>query len=954
MDSDRWERAKEIFAAALEREEGDRLQVVADACEGDEALQREVESLLSGHNDAGEFMKSASEHPAFDAPTSDNPPTTFSVGQVICGRYKVLRFIGRGGMGEVYEAKDLELGTRLALKTIRPEISAIPETLSRFRQEIKLARRVTHPNVCRIYDWEHYQPPGDSGESEITFITMELLEGETLAARLSRRGHMSIEEALPLVQQMADGLAAAHEAGVVHCDFKPGNVMLVARTMSDSDSAQTVTSLALTSSGSPSPAASRPPDSLSKSPRAVITDFGLSHAYSVAPGRAPSSQRGRRQIIGTPAYMAPEQLEGRKATPATDIYALGLVIYEMVTGHQPFPGDTYERLREPPPSPRVYVPDLDQRWESMILRCVERDASLRYASAEDLAKTLVHSPDRGPILEWLRRRRLWVAAGLLGLLALLLVVLRFTGGGRIPPATKGGLVVLPFTAVGGRPEEVAYCDGFTETVTTRLGQLPSLAVPPAFEVRKKNIESAEEAGKEFGARFVLKATWQRLGDDIRIDLALVDTRTLLQAHTRIVDGKANDLFALQNQVVEAAVGMLDVASPAGLPEGTSQPVAYDYYIQGRGYLQSFQKPESVDSAIQAFERAIQLDPKYGLAHAGLGEGYWRRFEHTKDHDLVNEAREECTRAVGLGNAGAQAYICLGLVYNGTGQYEQAADQFQRAIELEPTNDDGYVGLAQAYEGLNKIEDAVETYRKAIALRPELVAPYNWLGMLYLNHGNYHDAADMFTRVTAIAPQNDVGHSNLGVAYSFQARYSEAIKEFQKSIALRPSYFAYSNLGTAYFSLRRFTEAARNYEFALNISGSNYAVWGNLGDAYTWAPGEGGKARAAYQEAISRATQALSVNARDYSALGYRATYHAMIGERNAALADIGKALQLAPTDAETMMNAAHVYDQLGDRDHAILWLQRALAAGSPASDVRDNPYFDDLHKDSRFAALFQN
>lgn len=961
MDAERWERAKEVFAAALEHDEGGRPQFVAEACEGDEVLRREVESLLSAHVNAGDFLNSAGGR---DLVTSDEPPTKLSPGQVISGRYQVLRFIGRGGMGEVYEAKDLELGTRLALKTIRPEISSGSATLSRFRQEIKLARRVTHPNVCRIYDWERYRPPGDQAESEITFITMELLEGETLASRLHRQGRLSAAEALPLVQQMAAGLAAAHEAGVVHCDFKPGNVMLVLGRMSDFESAQTVTSLTTTTSGSPSPAsASHLPETPSRPPRAVITDFGLSRASSVAPESAPSSQSGSRPMVGTPAYMAPEQLEGRKATPATDIYALGLVIYEMVTGHRPWaasagvwlaggPSEAYQRLREPPPSPHLHAPDLDPRWESAILRCLEREPQSRFATADDVARALAPASGRQGILGWLMRRRVGAIAALLVLLALFAAILRFTGRGE-NPRQEGGLVVLPFTPVGGGPAEVAYCAGFTETVTTRLGQLPELAVPPAFEVHSRNVETAEEAGKEFGAKLVLKPTWQRLGDNIRIDLALVDTRTLRQTRTSIVDGKADDLFALQNQVLDAVVAMLDVPSPAGSRPGTSQPVAYDDYIQGRGYLQSFQKPESVESAIQAFKSALQLDPHYGLAHAGLGEGYWRRFERTKDPQLIEEARQECTRAVELENAGAQAYVCLGLLYNGTGRYEQAADQFERAVSLEPTNDEGYVGLAQAYERLNKIEEAVETYRKAIALRPESIAPYNWLGKLYFDHGNYQGAVEMFSRVTAMAPQNQVGHNNLGAVYLALARYSEATQEFQKSIAIRPDVFAFSNLGTAYFQLRRFPEAARNYEAALRLNDTEYGMWGNLGDAYTWASGESAKAPAAYREAIARATKALAIEPRDYSTLGYLATYYAMLGDRQPALATIGQALKLAPTDGDTLVNAAHVYNQLGEPRQALSFLREALTVGYSATVISDSAYFDSLHQNPEFQALLR-
>jgi len=969
MDVERWERVKELFEAALERDEPERSPFLDHACATDAELRREVDSLLSGEKKLGDFLQQPVARIPLTAPANDHPPTTFSPGDVVSGRFKILRFIGRGGMGEVYEARDLERNVRVALKTVRPEIASNPKTMARFNKEIDLALLVTHRNVCRVYHLERHRPPKESGEPEVVFLTMELLEGETLADRLRRQGRMSYAQALPLIRQMAEGLAAAHKEGVVHCDFKPGNVMLVSERPLDVDSIQSTQSIDLKRDLTPDQAKSAAEGSPANASvgagatvRAVITDFGLARAMRPMLTRESiqeSLDTGDR-LVGTLPYMAPEQLEGHPATPASDVYAFGLAIYEMVTGRQPFSGETpmsaiYRRLQAAPPRPRTLAPGLDPGLESIILRCLERDPGLRYSNAGELIAALANPSEAPPpfaqtvtwTLAWVLRRRVWLTAGL-ALVALLLIILRFESVGR---AAGGNLVVLPLTAVAGQGDDEAYCDGFTETLTTQLGRSPSLAIPPAFEVRKRHVDSAEEAGREFGAKFVLKGTWQRQGEDVRINLALIDTRTLRQIHTTFVDGKLGELFRLQNQVVEAAVGLLDVEVPTTAQEGTAESAAYDYYIKGRGYLQAFQKPERVESAINAFQAAIQLDDRYGLAHAGLGEGYWRRFELTRNPQLVKQARDECTKATSLNNSGAEAYVCLGTVYNGTGQYEQAADQFQRAIDLEPTNDDGYIGLAQAYEGLNKIERAAATYAKAIALRPERVTGYEWLGKFYLDHQKFQDAADTFNRVLQIAPDDYVGRNDLGAAYLAESRYSDSIAQFEKSLSIRPTYFAYSNLGTAYFGLRRFPEAARSYESALRISDAEYAVWGNLGDAYTWAPGEHDKAEKAYREAALRAGMALKVNPRDYSASGYLATYYAMLGDRARALGAIEEALRLAPSDADTMLNAAHVYGQLGDGDQEISWLQKAVAAGCDIAEVRDSPYFDNVRENPRFQAL---
>ena len=320
------------------------------------------------------------------------------------------------------------------MKTIRSEIASDPHALARFKQEIHLARRVTHPNVCRIFDLERHQPQPDmdSAAGVVTFLTMELLEGETLAARLDRVGPMPPAVALPLIQQMAEAVAAAHNVGVVHRDFKPGNVVLV------------------------------PAKSGEAKERAVVTDFGLAKALAAADqpaaGSSTSSVTASGQVIGTVAYMAPEQLQGCEATPATDIYALGLVMYEMVTGKRPFAkyalfGGSFQRLTQPPASPRVHVPDLDPKWEQVILRCLEVDPSRRFASAGDLIIALggrqglaampglVGTPplqDSQMIVGLMKRHRkaviAWMAAGMVIAAALSYALYRATSGAPASPA----------------------------------------------------------------------------------------------------------------------------------------------------------------------------------------------------------------------------------------------------------------------------------------------------------------------------------------------------------------------------------------------------------------------------------------------------------------------------------------------------------------------------------------
>ena len=340
------DRAHGIFRDTMALDPSQRATFVANACGSDEALRSQVETLLksNAHQDLTEAETIAQPR----LPSSNLPS-----GYVLNGRFRIIQHIASGGMGSVYEAEDLKLRERLALKTILGRRADDFDTMERFKREIYLARKVTHINVSRIFDFaEHIDADG----SVIVFLTMELLPGQTLFQQIRSSGPMGKDEAFPIIRQLAAGLSAAHEAGVVHRDFKTGNVILV-------PSGQGL--------------------------RAVITDFGLAQRDRAQSDSADfRSQTG--SISGSPPYMAPEQVTGSPTTQATDIYALGVVMFEMVTGTWPFTGENslHKRLTEKPVSPRTYTPALDLRWEQAILRCLERQAQDRFTSANDVVNFL--------------------------------------------------------------------------------------------------------------------------------------------------------------------------------------------------------------------------------------------------------------------------------------------------------------------------------------------------------------------------------------------------------------------------------------------------------------------------------------------------------------------------------------------------------------------------------------
>ncbi|HEV8267180.1 MAG TPA: protein kinase, partial [Thermoanaerobaculia bacterium] len=325
----------------------------------------------------------------------------FRTGDVLAGRFQIVKFLARGGMGEVYEAHDLELREPVALKTIRADIAEDESAMDRFRREIHLARRVTHPNVCRLFDLFHHTDPADPDEP-VRFVTMELLEGQTLSARLREGGPFSTADALPVVTQMTAGLEAAHRAGIVHRDFKAANVFLDRATEAGGGL------------------------------RAVITDFGIARSVAAGGGSMAGTLTSSGALLGTPAYMAPEQVDGGPITPAVDVYALGVVLFEMVTGKRPFAGDSemstaMKRLKEPAPAPHVYKTDIDAKWDATILRCLERRPEDRFACATDVSRALEGEYVQHGTRERARRKR---ARG--AVLAALLVLAALAGvlGGR--------------------------------------------------------------------------------------------------------------------------------------------------------------------------------------------------------------------------------------------------------------------------------------------------------------------------------------------------------------------------------------------------------------------------------------------------------------------------------------------------------------------------------------------
>ncbi|MBI2214109.1 MAG: protein kinase [Acidobacteria bacterium] len=580
---------------------------------------------------------------------------SFRPDQTVADRYRIVRTIGRGGMGEVYEAEDLELGGRVALKTIRAEAAAQETLLWRFRREIQIARRVTHPNVCRLFDVSYHTIEIVGSEqlsTRLMCVSMELLDGETLAQKLSREGAMTPSESLPIARQLAEGLAAAHAAGVVHRDFKSANVMFTTRPSGESGEGTV---------------------------RVVITDFGLARRSDSSEGDASLTDSG--VVVGTPAYMAPEQFEGKDATSASDIYSFGVILYEMVTGRKPFDGATpisqaIQRMKASPRSPARFCEGLDPAWESTILRCLESDPGARFATPQDVIAALEgNEVARGKGRsrnKTLRRQRTERIVATIGIVAVSLV----TGYGIYSVATRTphamsskaeatavvavrpGAAVIGFKDLSGKTQSEWISTAFAEMIRTELAAGGKLRLISGEEIARARHELALEGSDTYSketlerireslsADYVVAGSYVALGTGettrLRFDLRVQDARSGETITAISESGSETELLAM---VASAGTkirgvfgqGALDTERAAGLAATRPQsPEVIRFYAEGLALLRDF----DALGAKERLEKAVALEPDFALAHSSLAEA-WSTLGYDK------RAVEQAQRALDL-------------------------------------------------------------------------------------------------------------------------------------------------------------------------------------------------------------------------------------------------------------------------------------------------------------------
>jgi serine/threonine protein kinase/Tfp pilus assembly protein PilF len=544
MTSQPWQRIEELFEATLRVAEDRRTAFLEQQCQGDLKLHGEVLRLLQNYATADTLVENPEIRKASLAP-----------GAVIGKRYRIVSLIGRGGMGEVYEAEDQFLHESVAIKTLRSNFINNGTLARQFQREIQLARRVTHDNICRVFEVGEYQA-GEASPSANLFFTMELLAGETLLSKIRREGRLSRETAFPIAVQLADGLAAAHRAGVMHTDFKSGNVMIVSSASGE---------------------------------RAVITDFGLARRDPAILEAEVTRTAIPTQAVGTVGYMSPEQLSGGAITPASDIYSFGIVLFEMATGQLPFDDhhvihSAMQRASGDTLSVRSLVPDIDVRWERAIVRCLQKNPEDRFSSAAELADWFRERPRWSPRL-WTRRQ--WIGA---------------TAAAAASVGSAGGLWVwlrLPY-----RPQPAAL-----DWYEKGLGAMHSMT----YEAARKELEQSITADPRFALGYAtLARAYEEMDYSDRAKDAILHAITIAQ-ETRLSDADELRLRALQFTIsrdYDRAMPLLDELEKESVGrERASAALEYGWLAQQR---------EDTEAAQAAYQRALKFDPRYAAAKLRLG------------------------------------------------------------------------------------------------------------------------------------------------------------------------------------------------------------------------------------------------------------------------------------------------------------------------------------------------
>ncbi len=863
-------------ALALPPEE--RRAFLQDQCGGNSWLFNRTWKYVEDEERMGSFLLEP-----FGPPLPEDD-SLFAPGQLLINRFRILREIDSGGMGVVWEATDEKLDRRVAIKCAKTGFG------KQLPPEVRHAREISHPNVCKIHEIHTVLTP----RGAIDFICMELLEGETLSARL-RRGPLLKGEALAVALQLCAGLAEAHRNNVIHGDLKSNNVMLTTG-----------------------------PDG---SMRAVIMDFGLARRITTG-GQSPSME----SLAGTPAYMAPELWKGIRPSVESDIYALGVVFWEIISGKRPSDLGMTSATLSWDERPMWKPPKGFGKWDRILAHCLEADPAHRFHNAEEVAQAL------GPSL-LIKRLITAAAAAVLAIAVGICTYLYFTA-----PPEKVRLALLPFSS--GR-ESSAIADKLLRGTADRLAHLKgSSRTGFKFISEDKSlrdhVDTPEKARSVLGATHVLRGVLEQQPQAIIVHVYLTDVRS----GVNVTEWSAEYQSWQMRYAPTALAGVVTGTLHLPLTEAaTVNAAARKDYLAG---LSAVRRNSGVDEALGYFKQAVAADCDSPLAYAGLAEAQWFKYNLTGDNCWLDRTTESVRQAEIRNPDLAQVHSIAGLLKANTGLYDPAIAEYLRAIELDPRSGDAYRRLGLSHEGNNQPDEALKVLRKAVEVDPQQYRNDWALGSFYYQQAGYQEASKHFRKAAELAPNEPLVHRDLGAALQNLGSFSAAEGELRTSIRLGQTTKALQSLGVVLMYQGKDREAIPVIAQMPNVGPEQYLKWMFLGTVYRRV-GSTSSSKGAYRRGLDLAQAEITKNPHDGSIRSHLAYLCAQLRDKRRAEFEIAQALHDSPRDAVTRYMAVLTYESLGRRNDAL----KVLANSHPnmIADVNRWPDVADLRQDPRFLQM---